>query len=280
MVRFVRHSCCVLLLLLSVACEDEGRSPPTEGEGEATEQEREPEADTDGIDSMGDPVENESACPNTEPEAGDECDEASLVCKYGADPECRSRWICSDDGTWSLDVAMRDCGNDCPTDEPDDGDPCPTDRVQCTYGESATCRSLWLCWQDEWTEIVPGRDCEAEVTCPEATPETGSACSPEEATPEGQLCVYSGGTQCRCECGWGPPDADWDEAEASWKCNVIGAEFDPEYLAACPLEPPEQGADCDSESTCGYLGPAECEQRGAGVSVVQCIGGQWEYPDQ
>ncbi len=270
-VRLTGLSCS--LLLLALACEEERPAPAAEREVQRAET----ELDSDGIDSMGDPVDNEDGCPGREPEEGGACDDSSLVCKYGPDPDCRSRWVCTEDKAWSLDFAMRDCGEGCPEEEPANGDPCEVDRAQCTYGPSPVCRSLWLCWEHEWSEIVPARDCDAVVECPDDAPETGDACSPEEATPNGELCVYSGAIRCSCSCSWGPPDEQWEEPEAAWTCTVISAEFDPEYLTGCPAVAPKEGSQCSTENSCGYRGPEECEGPGAGASLAQCIGGEWTY---
>jgi hypothetical protein len=224
---------------------------------------------------MSDLLNNPVVCPSSDPEAGKECPEAGLVCKYGDDPDCRSRWSCTESRFWSLDFAQRDCAEVCPGGEPEQGDDCEADKAQCTYGRSPECRSLWVCWDSKWVVLVEKRDCEADVYCPESTPETGEVCSASEATPNGALCVYEGGAQCSCNCGWGPPDEEWEEPEAVWYCGIASAEYDPTYLRACPLAPPAEGTACDTESGCGYVSPDECEVRGSGSTLAQCVSGEW-----
>ncbi len=264
-----------LLAISTLACEDKpGKKPPVDFFSPSDASPAPPTSDR-----MEDPVDNAANCPTQEPTQGSDCPEAGLVCKFGSDPDCRSRWVCDSQNAWTLEFAMRDCGASCPMAEPKPGDPCDVERTQCTYGDAAQCRSLWLCWEEKWARIIGKRDCDADVFCPEVAPETGDECAIDEATPAGGLCVYSGGIRCGCACGWGPPDEQWKKPEAQWFCSVVSAQLDPQYLRACPLIPPNEGDACKGDNTCGYVNPTECEARGEGSSLVRCVGDEWTYSE-
>jgi hypothetical protein len=233
----------------------------------------EPEVDPDWpFDAMNDPIENPTTCPEVEPVTGQGCSEASLVCKYGSELNCRSRWICQESGTWILNYGPRDCPESCPDTEPAEGDPCEVDRAVCDFGEDPACAAQWLCWEGVWARTFAG-DCTVETTCPETPPESGATCTVDEVTPPGGKCIYEGGSICGCGCSW------FEESELAptiaWWCSIVSSEYPPDYLTACPVEVPEPGTPCDTGVTCGYPNNDMCTERYAGSTLASCVDGVW-----
>jgi hypothetical protein len=225
------------------------------------------------VDSMGDPVENPATCPEEEPEVGDPCDDGS-ACKYGSDPNCRSRWICSG-GSWFFEFAKRGCEEVCPAFEPSEGDPCTEQSAQCAFGEDPACRSLWMCYDEQWYLIKPATNCEASV-CPDEPPEAGLVCGEEEV---GNGCLYPAGERCGCRCYWGPEASPDDPPEMSWSCGTTSATYPPSYLTNCPFELPEEGTECDTTTTCGYITGDTCEAPGSGITSAECVVGVWVHQE-
>jgi hypothetical protein len=246
--------------------------PPDAGPPDEAEPQPGPEPQS-AFDAMNDPVENDIQCPEEEPFAGDTCPAYSLVCKYGSEVDCRSRWVCSGDGSWSLNYGPRDCPEVCPEAEPVEGELCEVESAVCDYGDSAQCRAQWLCFEERWARTFYG-DCSEQTTCPEAPPETGEACTLEEFTPMGDICIYEGGALCACSCYW-----EGEVLRQQWSCNIVTTGFPPSYLTACPKLLPEVGSDCDetNTSTCGYVTAEECAAPGTGTTLANCVDGQWTH---
>jgi hypothetical protein len=226
------------------------------------------------FDAMNDPIENPVTCPELEPAQGDGCSSETLVCKYGSEIDCRSRWQCVS-GQWYLNYGARDCPESCPAAEPAEGDPCDVDRAVCDYGDDPACSAQWLCWEGTWARTFQG-DCEVATTCPEAPPETGDPCTLEEVTPVGGLCIWEGATLCSCGCYW---EGGATSATMTWSCAIISADFPPDYLTACPRHPPEAGSPCDTSSGCGYVSADECVEQGTGTTFANCVDGAWVLSD-
>lgn len=226
------------------------------------------------FDAMNDPIENPLTCPESEPAQGDGCSDESLVCKYGSEIDCRSRWFCSS-GQWYLNYGPRDCPESCPSAEPAEGDPCDVDRAVCDYGDDPACTAQWLCWEGTWARTFQG-DCEVATTCPEVPPETGDPCGLEEVTPVGGLCIWEGATLCSCSCYW---ESGATSATMTWSCAIISADLPPDYLTACPRHPPDPGSACDTSSGCGYVSADECVEQGTGTTFANCVDGAWVLSD-
>jgi hypothetical protein len=218
-----------------------------------------------GLDNMDDPITNPTECPAAEPSQGEMCT-AGVVCKYGSEPDCRSRWICDSTGWW-LEYAMRDCPEACPEQEPTEGAACDRQSMQCSYGESPSCRGNWMCYDAQWWLIAPGGECD-EDSCPAEPPQTGLTCDPNVDSTSG--CMYGQGEACSCYCGW-----EGNIPRVQWYCGTTSAGYPPEYLTACPQEQPEEGSPCDSGSTCAYVTMEECEAPGAGTTLANCEEGKW-----
>jgi hypothetical protein len=227
------------------------------------------------LDGMDDPIENPEICPDAEPVEGDACTFGS-VCKYGAEPDCRSRWVCASDDRWFLEYAQRDCPGLCPDVEPLEGDACTGDRVQCTFGPTPTCRSHWLCYEQRWALLSPADDCETQEYCPEAPPAAGETCEPEMM---GERCTYETGERCGCTCYWDEAATAAGAAKVEWFCGTISAGYPPSYLTACPTEVPAPGGSCDHTTTCGYVTQDECSAFGAGTTLATCVDGAWSIQE-
>ncbi len=228
-----------------------------------------------GLDAMDDPIENPAECPTDEPTTGQPCT-FGLTCKYGSEPDCRSRWLCSSQETWYMEYGKRGCPEVCPTEEPSEGDPCSEANAQCTFGESADCRSLWLCYEEQWYLIAPPLDCEAESACPETPPPSGLDCPLDEV---GTACTYDTAELCRCLCYWDEAAMAAGEAAMQWLCGTTSAQLPPSYLTSCPADKPVHGAPCDSGSTCAYVTADECAAPGAGTTLVTCDEGAWNVQE-
>lgn len=223
------------------------------------------------LDAMNDPIENDAVCPGDEPAEGDPCPEYRLVCKYGSELYCRSRWICASDGTWWPDYGPRDCPESCPESEPVEGDPCDVANAVCDFGDAANCRAQWLCFEGVWGRTFYG-DCQDTTVCPEAQPDNGTECELTEVTPLAGRCIYQGGAVCGCGCSW-----QGDALSTQWNCWYSPAGYPPSYLTACPPEQPEPGSECgpNNTSTCGYPAGDQCAAPDVGYLLANCVEGQW-----
>lgn len=250
---------------------------PTQPEPDPPEVVDEPEtAEEDwGLDAMDDPIENPVECPMDEPAEGDAC-VFDTVCKYGSEPDCRSRWVCGADEIWYREFAKRGCPEVCPETEPSEGDPCIDNRVQCTFGETATCRSHWLCDEQQWWLLSPADDCETQTYCPQTPPASGLDCDLEMV---GQGCTYETGERCGCNCFWDEEAIVAGSAKMQWGCGTINASFPASYLTYCPREVPVAGTPCEPGSTCGYQTEAECVAQGSGTTLAQCIDNVWDVQE-
>lgn len=238
-------------------------SPVTEPTDESTTDDT-TDDDEWGLDRMDDPIENPVECPAEEPVVGDACS-AILVCKYGSEPDCRSRWTCSGESWW-MEYAKRDCSDSCPIEEPTEGAPCEGQSMQCLYGDDPTCRSNWMCYDQQWWLLDAAQECNPGA-CPEEPPLNGLSCNPEV---DPQSCSYPFAEGCSCSCWW-----DGDVPHVEWYCGVTQAGYPPEYLTACPNEQPIEGTFCDSSSTCGYVTLEECKAAGAGTTLANCVENKW-----
>jgi len=226
-----------------------------------------------GLDAMDDPIDNPELCPVQAPALGEPCPQYELVCKYGSELFCRSRVICGRNDTWGLFYGARDCPESCPASEPNEGEPCEVDNTQCTFGERPICRSHWLCWQGQWALLRAGRDCESDAYCPQQPPRTGASCEQDEFTPLGEVCIYPGAETCSCGCYLEPGG---DTPIRAWNCHVHYADQPPDYLSACPLEPPTIGDACEFDGgSCVFNLTGQCRPGGAGQIRVQCQNLVW-----
>ncbi len=231
-----------------------------------------PEDDGWQLDWMDDPVDNPVVCPADEPAVGDPCPEYELVCKYGDETNCRSRWVCGQNDTWYMQFAKRDCPDVCPADEPTEGDPCDSDLTQCTYGPDPTCRSQWMCFESKWTLVFPAKECAEQNNCPEEPPRVGFDCDPYLFE---NGCVYTTAYWCGCNCAWDEEAMSSGIPTTRWYCRNIESSFPPDYLRSCPTEVPTDGTPCDTGSTCGYQTLDECNGYGEGTTLANCVDGLW-----
>ncbi len=236
-----------------------------------------------GLDSMRDPIENPDACPVMDPSEGEPCPEYGLICKYGDDPNCRSRWgcgqvcdpVCTEALGWQQNYGKRDCPGTCPASEPTAGDPCTSDFTLCTYGDDPACRSEWECKGGAWRVLVKARDCDGSVSCPDEAPLALTTCDASEVTPSGGRCVYQYGAICTCDCLWDLGGAQASGLQIHWDCSILtpyNGVLDP----SCPLGLPTPGSPCTGDSECSYPAADICEVPNNNTTVARCVSGAWE----
>lgn len=232
----------------------------------------EPSVDPDWpFDAMNDPIENPAECPAEAPGEFDTCNDANLVCKYGSEIDCRSRYLCSENGMWYLEYGPRDCPEVCPEAEPVEGDPCDVEKAVCDFGDTPSCTAQWMCWDGTWA-LLYAAECDATAFCPSEQPVAGDPCTVEEARATTGRCIYPGGASCGCGCTWfGEETAPTIE----WYCSITSAQYPPEYITACPSEVPEEGTPCDTGSTCGYPLNDMCSEPYAGSTLANCVDFAW-----
>ncbi|MFC1643243.1 hypothetical protein ACFL5O_11260 [Myxococcota bacterium] len=164
----------------------------------------------------------ETRCPEAKPAAQDACTRtADRVCRYGDDDQQLVGF-----GTAATTCACNDGAfacftqDDCPAEAPPNADACTMVTLACTYsGRQCTCGTdgSWSCSTD----------------CPEATPESASACS----RPASQACSYAEGALVQ---GFG--------TTGDTTCVCTDEEFTCYTAADCPEAAPE------SDSACTQLG--------------------------
>lgn len=238
---------------------------------------------TAAVDSMRDPIENDPDCPASDPEADSECPEMGLVCKYGSDPDCRSRWVCGQvcdpvcgsELAWAQNYAHRDCPGECPSSEPTPGDPCDMDHELCTFGDDPACRTLWECLDGSWVALVPERDCQSEDVYCAPEPVGFASCDASQVTPPGGRCVYEHGYSCGCSCVWDIGGQDASGLQINWYC-AIPSPLTVTVTPRCPLAPPDAGTPCSGDAVCDYAPPDICETYSSALTVASCASGMWE----
>src|SRR5262245_31193048 len=96
----------------------------------------------------------------------------------------------------------------CPADRPAQGSPCPIEQTLCEYGGAdVRCRELLFCGADLTWQLSRSLCADQPVaTCPDAPPESGSACRSYT------WCSYPEHTICVCVSD--PRWACWTEAAA------------------------------------------------------------------
>jgi hypothetical protein len=145
--------------------------------------------------------------------------------------------------------------------------------TQCTFGADPVCRSLWLCWEEQWSRLQAGRDCQSETVCPDQPPRTGEFCAQQDFTPLGEVCIYPGAEICSCGCLLEPGSVDPIRA---WQCKVHYASQPADYLRACPLDVPTIGEYCEFDGgSCVYNLTDQCHADRSGQIQVQCQNHLW-----
>lgn len=238
---------------------------------------------TAGVDSMRDPLVNPEACPAADPEEGTPCPELGLVCKYGEEPDCRSRWgcsqvcdpVCTTNFAWEQNFGKRDCPTVCPETEPSAGAPCDSELAVCTYGDDPACRSAWECRGGAWQAPVPARDCDGTVVCPAQAPVSLITCGADEVTPSDGRCVYENGVICACMCIWDIGGAMAQGLQIHWSCSIPSA-TNGVWNADCPLGVPMEGSACVGEVECSYPAADICEVPNLVLTMARCVSGSWE----
>lgn len=216
-----------------------------------------------------DPLVNPTECPPEDPAEGSPCAPFGLVCRYGDDVACRSRWGCSWQGTWSLNFARRDCPGDCPTPAPAEGTACPREAVLCSYGASPECRTVMQCWRGTWSTAAPAGNCEPAYCPVSDTSVNGVAC---DATHEGAYCVYNNSIYCECSCVTIASPEQYG-GQYTWSCPIP---IPRQPWSACPETLPADGTSCSVEAECYYFASAECTpQARQTVTTATCSSGTW-----
>jgi hypothetical protein len=133
-------------------------------------------------------------CPESEPQVGDSCTEAGLLCSYGeaATSSCRAYYQCSE-GSWTLDTRLdperypcEPPAGHCPPEPPTLGDGCtpPPGYTPCVYEDvmcSCVAGNHWATSAEQWLCYGPPDD----PSCPALLPNIGEGCSTQ-----GVQCSY------------------------------------------------------------------------------------------
>jgi hypothetical protein len=161
------------------------------------------------------------------------------------------RATCFADGGWSFANVCVDAAPTCPSTQPSDGTPCPSEGISCGYPMACGTTSA-TCTLGVWRLKVPA--CPPGTGCPAAEPANGTPCDPNAST----VCGYPSA------CGTTEPVL-CDPSLKAWHSFP--------NCGGCPLTEPLNGSACSpisSTSTCTW--PNAC----GGKDVAQCASYHWQ----
>lgn len=145
-------------------------------------------------------------CPATLPEDGSSCSEVGRSCSYGDDPRplCRASAGCSAMG-WKVEVPKCPAPTPtevCGTSPQTNGAQCAVEGAYCVYADDTVCGCSSCAGGGPCTQFPFWQCHKAQAGCPAPTPNSGSACSPNQQQCDyGQPCG-AGGISMSCDAGF------------------------------------------------------------------------------